>query len=116
MGVGTDLVMAWYQYLPEAYITELKQFTAVGYSVPEALVAATKTSSEILAMQDKIGTIEPGKLADVILIDGEPDKDLDHLADVNRVIRDGAVVVDNGQLLIPRHTPVPIPKKEEEEG
>jgi len=114
MGVGTDLVTDWYKYLPDAYITELKQFAAVGYSVSEALVAATKTSAEILAMGDKLGTLEPGKLADVILIDGEPDKNLDHLANVNMVIRDGAVIVDNGQLAIPRHTAVPMPKKGKE--
>jgi len=115
MGVGTDLVSDWYQYLPEAYITELKQFTVVGYSVPEALVAATKTSAEILAMGDKLGTLEAGKLADVILIDGEPDKNLDHLANVHMVIRDGTVVVDNGQLSIPRHTPAPMPKPAEKQ-
>lgn len=41
MGVGTDLVSDWFRFLPGAYITELKQLQAAGYSPAEALVAAT---------------------------------------------------------------------------
>lgn len=115
MGVGTDLVTDWYRYLPHAYITELKQFQAVGYSISEALVAATQTSAQILAMDDKLGTLLPGKLADIILIDGQPDKDLDHLAKVDMVIRDGKVVVDKGVLSIPHHTMVPMPEPMKED-
>lgn len=51
-GVGTDLILHWYRYLPGPYIRELKNFVAAGWSVPEALVAATKTNAEILDMDD----------------------------------------------------------------
>jgi imidazolonepropionase-like amidohydrolase len=114
MGVGTDLVTDWYRYLPLPYITELKTFVEAGYTVPEALVAATKTNAEILDMADKLGTLEPGKLADVIVIDGRPDQNLDDLARVDLVIRDGYLVVKGGQVVIPRHVPVvpPSPAKE----
>ncbi|MBL8270022.1 amidohydrolase family protein, partial [Steroidobacter sp.] len=77
MGVGTDLVSDWFRYLPQPYITELKQFVAGGYSTSEALVAATRTSAEILDMADKLGTLTPGKLADVLVVDGTPDLNLD---------------------------------------
>ncbi len=111
MGIGTDLVTNWFRYLPFPYIQELKQFVLAGYKVPEALVAATKTSAEILDMGDKLGTLEPGKLADVIVIDGKPDIDLDSLAKVDLVIRDGYIVVEGGQVVIKRHVPQPMPKK-----
>jgi len=41
-----------------------------------ALLAATRTNSEIILQQDKLGTIEPGKLADLILVKGDPLKDI----------------------------------------
>jgi len=101
MGIGTDLVMGWFRFLPGAYITELKQFVKAGYTVSEVLMTATKTNAEILDMDDKLGTLEPGKLADVIVIDGAPDSDLDDLASLDIVIRDGYVVVENGRVVIP---------------
>ena len=113
MGIGTDLVTNWFRYLPLPYITELKYFVQAGFTIPEALVAATKTNSEILDMSDKLGTLEPGKLADVIVIDGKPDENLDDLAKVDIVIRDGYLVIKGGEVIIPRHVPVvpPQPKK-----
>ena len=109
MGIGTDLVMDWFRYLPGAYITELKQFVSVGYSIPAVLMTATKTNAEILDMDDKLGTLEPGKLADVIVIDGSPETDLDDLIKVDVVVRDGYVIVEKGQIVIPRHKAVPEP-------
>jgi imidazolonepropionase-like amidohydrolase len=104
--VGTDLVVNWYRYLPVAYINELKQFVAAGWTIPEALVAATHTNAQILDMDDRLGTLEAGKLADVLVVSGTPDLDLDHLEHVETVIRGGFVVVDHGQILVPRHEPV----------
>jgi imidazolonepropionase-like amidohydrolase len=109
IGVGTDLVETWYRYLPAPYLTELRQFVAAGFSVPEALVAATKTNSEILDMDDKLGTLVAGKLADVLVVEGRPDQELADLLKVQLVIRDGEVVVENGRIFIPRHVPVPEP-------
>jgi len=112
MGIGTDLVTDWFHYLPIPYISELKYFVQAGYTIAEALVAGTKTNAEILDMDDKLGTLEPGKLADVTVIDGKPDENLDDLAKVDLVIRDGYLVVKGGEVVIPRHVPVipPQPK------
>ena len=110
-GVGTDLILHWYRYMPGPYIRELKNFVAAGWSVPEALVAATKTNSEILDMDDRLGTLEPGKLADVLVVDGRPDENLDDLAKVDLDIGNGYPVVQAGKLAIPRHTVASPPKK-----
>jgi imidazolonepropionase-like amidohydrolase len=109
MGVGTDLVVDWFRYLPNPYIAELKNFVAAGDTIPEALVRATRTSSEILDMDDKLGTLEAGKLADVIVVAGRPDQDLDDLAHVEVVIRDGEMVVSGGHVVVPPHIPRPLP-------
>ncbi len=102
MGIGLE---GGAELLPNRYINELKRFVEGGYTIPEALVAATKTSAEILDMDDKLGTIESGKLADVIVIDGKPDIDLDDLANTDLVVRDGYIVVKDGQIFVPSHVP-----------
>jgi len=103
-GIGTDLILHWYRYMPGPYIRELKNFVDAGWSVPEALVAATKTNAEILDMDDRLGTLQAGKLADVLVVTGRPDENLDDLGKVDLVIRDGFPVVEGGRVAIPRHT------------
>ena len=110
-GVGTDLILHWYRYLPGPYIRELKNFVAAGWTVPEALTAATKTNSEILDMDDRLGTLQPGKLADVLVVDGRPDQNLDDLNKVDLVVRDGFTVVQGGKVTVPRHTVASPPQK-----
>jgi imidazolonepropionase-like amidohydrolase len=107
-GVGTDLILHWYRYMPGPYIRELKNFVNAGWSVPEALIAATRTNSEILDMDDRLGTLQPGKLADVLVVNGRPDESLDDLAKVDLVIRDGYQVVQGGRATLPRHTVAPM--------
>jgi len=105
MGIGTDLVADWFRRLPTPYIAELKNFVEAGYTIPGALSAATKVNAEILSMGDKLGTLEVGKLADVIVVNGKPDENLDDLANIELVIRNGSFVVKEGHVFIPRHIP-----------
>jgi len=53
-----------------------------------------RIDEEEFYMSDKLGTLEPGKLADVVLIDGKPDKNLDDPASVDLVIRDSWIIVE----------------------
>ncbi len=105
IGVGTDLVWDWFRYLPGAYIEELRQFVKAGFTNQEALVAATATGAEILDMAHELGTIEPGKLADITVVDGCPDISLEDLQNVRTVIRDGCTVIRDGRVFVPRHEP-----------
>lgn len=110
MGVGTDTIGGAHQLIPNMYIAELKWFVKGGYSIPEALKAATITNAKLLDMDDKLGTIEAGKLADVIVVDGKPDENLDDLQKIDTVVKDGLVLVRGGQVVIPRHVSAPLPK------
>ena len=110
LGIGTDLILQWFRYIPAPYINEMKNFAAAGFTVPEVLITATRTNAEILDMADKLGTLEPGKLADVIVVNGRPDVSLEDIANMDTVIRDGYLVVQNGQVVIPRHSPVAMRK------
>jgi imidazolonepropionase-like amidohydrolase len=110
MGVGTDTIGRVNQMIPNPYIAELKWFVKGGYTVPEALIAATRTNARLLAMGDKLGTLEPGKLADLIVVDGRPDESLDDLARIDKVFKDGQMWVSGGQVVVPRHVSAPLAK------
>jgi imidazolonepropionase-like amidohydrolase len=72
-----------------------------GMSTMEALVAGTAVSAEAMGLQDKIGTLEKGKYADIIALDGDPLKDITELQRVQFVMLGGNVVVDKpGRVLI----------------
>jgi imidazolonepropionase-like amidohydrolase len=103
IGIGTDLVVNWFHYLPDAYIQELRNYETLGHSAASALVEATRVNSEILGMSDRLGTIEAGKLADVIIVDGHPDERVEDLAKLYRVIVNGRVVVEDGHVVYARH-------------
>jgi imidazolonepropionase-like amidohydrolase len=103
LGIGTDLVSDWYRYLPWPYHEEMRQFVRLGYTVPEVLGIATRVNAELLDMGDKLGTLEVGKLADVLVVAGNPDVTLDDIAKVDLVIRDGRLQVQGGAVVTPRH-------------
>ena len=65
-----------------------------GFTPLEAIVAATKTSAEAIMMDDKIGTIEVGKLADVIVVEGNPVEDITVLRKAENI----KVVIKNGKI------------------
>jgi imidazolonepropionase-like amidohydrolase len=70
-----------------------------GYTPLEAIVASTKNTAFALGLEDELGTLEPGKLADVIILTSDPLADIRvlqggrHLA---TVIKDGKIVPLNG--------------------
>ena len=78
---------------------EAMALKAIGLSNMDVLRAATAVAAEGLAWQDRLGTIEPGKLADITVLDGDPLADLEALQKVHMVIKDGATVVVNGAII-----------------
>ncbi len=64
-------------------------------SAEEIITALTRNAAEFLDRADDIGTLEPGKFADIVLIEGDPLADLSALANVVVVIKAGAIVIDN---------------------
>ena len=87
----------------------MRQFVRLGYTVPEVLGIATRVNARLLDMGDKLGTLEKGKLADVLVVNGRPDERLDDIANVDLVIRDGRVQVQGGVIAVPRHVQQPPP-------
>ena len=71
------------------------QLSDLGLSNAEVLMAATRDTLQVLMGQAELGTIEPGQLADILVIDGDPLADLDDLANVSLVIQDGNILINN---------------------
>ena len=71
------------------HVRELEIFTELGMTPMEAIVSATRRGAELLGMEDEFGTIEAGKLADVIVVDGNPLEDIWALRDVDLVFKEG---------------------------
>jgi len=57
-------------------LKELEFFVNIGFSPMEAIIAATKRAAETLGLEKEIGTIEEGKSADFIVVDGDPLEDI----------------------------------------
>ncbi len=78
-------------------LRELGLMVNIGMTPMEAIVATTKTAAECLGWQDRVGTLEPGKLADVVVARSDPLKDVRSLENVENiavVMKDGKIVKD----------------------
>lgn len=73
-------------------ITEMQMLRWGGMSRQAILRAATADAARALEMEDQVGTLEPGKLADLIVVDGNPLEDLSTLENVEVVVQGGKVV------------------------
>lgn len=70
-------------------VRELELYQIAGLTNAEALQTATIVPAQMTGMADRVGSIAPGKTADIILVDGDVSKDLRNLRHVNTVFLDG---------------------------
>ena len=87
-GVGTHGTNAW----------ELELMVEHGMTPMEAIVATTKTAAECVHLGADVGTLEPGKLADLIVVDGDPLADVTLLQRRERI----SLVMLGGELAVDR--------------
>jgi imidazolonepropionase-like amidohydrolase len=70
---------------------EFSSMVKFGMTPMQAIRAATSSAAELLAMQDRVGTIEPGKLADIVAVPGDPLADVSIMEKVDFVMKGGVV-------------------------
>lgn len=67
----------------------------IGIPPLDIIKAVTKTNSELIGKSNIIGTIEKGKLADLLIISGNPTEDISTTKNVKMVIKNGEIIIDN---------------------
>jgi imidazolonepropionase-like amidohydrolase len=70
---------------------EFMYMQEAGMPVLKAIQSATVSAAELLGVTDQLGSIERGKLADIIAVDGDPEKDVKVMGKVSFVMKDGVV-------------------------
>jgi imidazolonepropionase-like amidohydrolase len=94
IAMGTDSGSPYTNIPGECQAWELELMVRKGFSEMESIVAATKTAAECIGIADKIGTLEQGKLADLIIVDGNPLRDIRILQDkknIKMVMKEGKI-------------------------
>jgi imidazolonepropionase-like amidohydrolase/Tol biopolymer transport system component len=91
IGTGTDI---W--QIPTGVHLELEEMVAAGLSPLEALHAATGGAARILGAEGELGTIEPGKWADLVLLDADPSADIRNTRRIRAVLEAGRLVDREG--------------------
>jgi len=84
LGAGTDI---W--QIPSGIHLELEQMVAAGLSPLEALHAASGAAARIIGAERDLGTIEPGKWADLVLLDADPSADIRNTRRIRAVMQAG---------------------------
>jgi imidazolonepropionase-like amidohydrolase len=90
IGLGTDAAV--YPHGLNAH--ELEVYVKLGMTPLQAIQTATINDADLLGWSDKIGTLEAGKWADIIAVDGDPLRDVTVLQHVRFVMKGGEVVKD----------------------
>jgi imidazolonepropionase-like amidohydrolase len=93
IAAGTDAGTPFnpHTYLPQ----ELALMVDYGMRPMDAIVAATRNAAENLGLAPDVGTLEVGRLADIVVVDGDPSTDITAAGRVRFVMKDGTVARDD---------------------
>jgi imidazolonepropionase-like amidohydrolase len=71
---------------------EIETMSGAGMTPMQIIVASTKHAAYVLNLGNEVGTLEPGKVADVLVVGGNPLEDLQALRDVRVVVHNGVII------------------------
>jgi imidazolonepropionase-like amidohydrolase len=99
---GVRVVVGSHSTVPKAgrgwaYQRELELLAECGLTPMETIAAATRSNSDFFRVSARLGTIEPGKLADLVLLEDDPLKDVRAMRRVERVMLNGRWIVPQNQ-------------------
>jgi imidazolonepropionase-like amidohydrolase len=73
---------------------EIEQMSESGMTPLQIIVASTKNAAIVSGIEDQVGTLEAGKIADVLVVSGDPLEDLENLTNLRLVIHNGTIIRD----------------------
>lgn len=90
---GVDAGMGGAGYVPHGFLyKELELFVKHGMDEYEAIRTATVNAAELLGVADELGSIDQGKIADLVILKANPLKNISDLRQIEFVIKDGKIV------------------------
>jgi imidazolonepropionase-like amidohydrolase len=92
VAMGTDAGNPLTLHGPSVY-WEMDEMQAAGLSPTDVLVTATRNGARAMGRERDLGTVETGKLADLVVLGADPTTDIGHVRDVRYVMRAGALTV-----------------------
>ena len=92
IAAGVPLVSGTDAGMPQALHWELGALVRAGLTPPQALMAATSVAARVLGADADLGTIALGKLADLVILDGNPLDDISNTQRIWRVVQGGRIV------------------------
>lgn len=96
IGLGNDFIeeeLPWYRLgMPKIELQLLKE---AGLTNMQIIISATKHAAEICSISHEVGTVERGKIADLLITHGNPLEDLESIYNIKMVIKEGDIVVEN---------------------
>jgi imidazolonepropionase-like amidohydrolase len=90
--MGTDAGNIGTLHGPSVF-REMEIMTQAGLTPLQVLRSATSNGAKTMGMERGIGTLGPGRLADLVILDADPLADVNNLSRIHRVIKDGKVFV-----------------------
>ena len=88
--MGTDAGNPGTAHGPSVY-REMEAMQAVGMSATDVFRASTISAAQAMGLDREIGTLEPGKRADLVVLDADPTADIANARRVRQVVRNGAL-------------------------
>ncbi len=97
VAMGTDAGNVGTLHGPSVF-REMQLMRDAGLSMPEVLLSATLNGAKVMGMDRELGTVQPGMLADLIILNADPLQSVDNLSKVHRTIK-GGVIYDPVKLM-----------------
>ena len=88
---GTDTPIP-YVYPGVSLHQELELLVSAGLTPMQAIMAATRNAAELLGQADRLGTLEAGKIADVVISSANPLENISNIRSIEKVLRDGRII------------------------
>jgi imidazolonepropionase-like amidohydrolase len=76
---------------------EFELMVSLGMKPMDAILAGTRNASQLLGLDKEVGTVEPGKIADLVAVDGDPLADMATMSRPAFVMHQGTVIVEPGK-------------------
>jgi imidazolonepropionase-like amidohydrolase len=108
--VGTDAGAALARFDEAAHL-EMELLVGAGWSPLDAIEAGTRGAAAAIGLLEEIGTIEPGKIADLVVVRGDPSRNISDIRHVEHIFQRGREVASGGGVLADRR-PRPWPAGE----